>query len=101
MVVYVSHKINKNPKTLARAKRITRQLQLKYPTDCFICPVTAFYHLIEKDVDADFLFDLQRDLMDICDKLIVASDLCKSVKRELDYADLIEMEVEWLEYEKH
>lgn len=101
MVVYVSHKINKNPKTLARAKRITRQLQLKYPSDCFICPVIAFWHLIEKDVDTDFLFDLQRDLMDICDKLIVASDLCKTIKLTLDYADLIEMEVEWLEYEKH
>lgn len=97
MVVYVSHKINKNPKTLARAKRITRQLQLKYPSDCFICPVIAFWHLIEKDVDADFLFELQRDLMDICDKAIIISDLCKSVKKELDAIDTLEMEVEWYE----
>lgn len=101
MVVYVSHKINKNPKTLARAKRITRQLQLKYPSDCFICPVIAFWHLIEKDVDADFLFELQCDLMDVCDKVIVTSDLCRTTKRELDNADIIETEVEWLEYEKH
>ena len=101
MVVYVSHKINKNPKTLARAKRIVSRLEFKYPLDSFYCPEIALYHLIEKDVDVDFLLEKQKDFMDLCDKMIVASDLCKSVKKELDYADLIEIEVEWLEYYKH
>lgn len=100
MVVYVSHKINKNPKTLARAKKIVSRLEFKYPLDSFYCPEIALYHLIEKDVDADFLLEKQKDFMDLCDKMIVIGNLCNNIKRELDYADLIGMEVEWFEVER-
>ena len=37
------------------------------------------------------------DLLSISDKLIVASDLSKGVCREIDFANLVGMEVEYLE----
>lgn len=37
------------------------------------------------------------DLLSVADKLIVASDLSKGVCREIDFANLVGMEVEYLE----
>jgi hypothetical protein len=37
------------------------------------------------------------DLMTVCDKLIVASELSDGVKREIDLAEKCKMEIEYLE----
>ena len=37
------------------------------------------------------------DLLSVADKLIVASDLSKGVRREIDFANLVGMEVQYLE----
>jgi hypothetical protein len=37
------------------------------------------------------------DLLSVCDKLIVASELSKGVSKEIDFANLVNMEVEYLE----
>ena len=40
------------------------------------------------------------DLLSACDKLIVASDISKGVQKEIDFAKLVNMEVEYLENAK-
>ena len=42
---------------------------------------------------------LCEDLLTVCDKLIVASEISKGVQREIDLAELLGMEVEYLETE--
>ena len=41
--------------------------------------------------------ELCLDILSNCDKLIVASEISKGVAREVDFANLVGMEVEWLE----
>ena len=41
--------------------------------------------------------ELCLDILSACDKLIVASDISKGVAQEIDFANLVNMEVEYLE----
>lgn len=63
----------------------------------YICPLLALSHLEYNEVGYDNEMNLCIDLLSIADKLIVASDLSKGVCREIDFANLVGMEVEYLE----
>ena len=96
-IYYVAHKYGANPENFERAKKITHDLQVKDPENCYICPLLAFSHLGYNEIGYDEEIDLCLDLMSVSDKLIVASDLSKGVCREIDFANLVGMEVEYLE----
>ena len=63
----------------------------------YICPLLALSHLEYNEVGYDDEMNLCIDLLSIADKMIVASDLSKGVCREIDFANLVGMEVEYLE----
>lgn len=96
MIVYVSHKFGGNPDNMERAKQITHDLQVKDPENCYICPLMAFSHLQYSEMSYDAEMELCIDLLSVCDKLIVASEISEGVQRELDFANLVGMEVEYL-----
>lgn len=97
MIIYVSHAFGGNPENLERAKQITHDLQVKDPENCYICPLLAFSHLGYNEMGHTEEIALCLDLMTVSDKVIVASDLSKGVCKEIDFANLIGMEVEYLE----
>lgn len=99
MIVYVSHIFQGKPENLERAKQITHDLQVKDPENCYICPLLAFSHLGYNEIGYEEEIALCLDLMTVSDKLIVASDFLtsKGVKKEIDFANLVGMEVEYLE----
>ena len=97
MIVYVSHVFQGKPENLERAKQITHDLQVKDPENCYICPLLAFSHLGYNEIGYEEEIALCLDLMTVSDKLIVASDLSKGVCKEIDFANLVGMEVEYLE----
>ena len=97
MIVYVSHIFQGKPENLERAKQITHDLQVKDPENCYICPLLAFSHLGYNEIGYEEEIALCLDLMTVSDKVIVASDLSKGVCKEIDFANLIGMEVEYLE----
>lgn len=97
MIVYVAHRFGGDINNFERAKKITHDLQVKDPENCYICPLLAFSHLGYNEIGYDEEIDLCLDLMSVSDKLIVASDLSKGVCREIDFANLVGMEVEYLE----
>jgi hypothetical protein len=72
-------------------------LQVKDPENCYICPLLAFSHLGYNEIGYEEEIALCLDLMTVSDKLIVASDLSKGVCKEIDFANLVGMEVEYLE----
>ena len=80
-----------------RAKKITRELQLKDRENCYLCPLLTFSHLEYGELGFEQEMDLCLDLMTVCDKLLVTSELSKGVCKEIDFANLINMEVEYLE----
>lgn len=104
MRVYVAHCYGNNSENVERAKKITHDLQVKDPENCYICPLTAFSHLGYNEIGYEEEIALCLDLLQICDKLIVASEVSKGVQIEIDLAKKLKnadgepMEVEYLEH---
>lgn len=65
----------------------------------YICPLLALSHLKYNEVGYDDEMNLCIDLLSIADKMIVASDFLDSVgvQKEIAFANLVGMEVEYLE----
>lgn len=97
MVYYVSHCYQGKPENLEKAKKITHDLQVKDPENCYICPLLTFSHLQYNELGYEQEMALCIDLLSICDTLIVASDISEGVKREIAFAELVGMGVVYLE----
>ena len=92
-IIYVSHKFAGDPANMERAKKITHDLQVNDPENCYICPLLTFSHLEYNEMGYDDEMELCIDLLSVSDVLIVASDVSKGVQKEIDFARLVGMEV--------
>ena len=90
---YVSHRFGGDPANLERAKKITHDLQVDDPENCYICPLMAFSHLVYNEMGYDEEMALCIDLLSVSDVLIVASDVSQGVQKEIDFARMVGMEV--------
>lgn len=97
MIFYVAHKHGGKEENIERAKQITHDLQVKDLENSYICPLLLFSHLRYGEIGYEAEMELCLDILSNCDKLIVASEISKGVAREVDFANLVGMEVEWLE----
>ena len=97
MMYYVAHAHGGNPENIERAKKITHDLQVSDLENTYICPLMLFSHLRYGAVGYDAEMELCIDILSNCNKLIVASDITKGVAKEIDFANLVGMEVEYLE----
>ena len=95
--IYVSHAYGGKIENLERARKITHDLQVNDLENCYICPLLAFSHLGYNEVGYEEEMALCEDLLVLCDKLIVASDLSDGVEREIDLAEKCDIEIEYLE----
>ena len=93
MLVYVSHCYGGKPKNVERAKRITHNLQVENPTHSFICPLLTFSHLKYDEIGYDEEIELCLDILSVCDQFLITSEISEGVRRELDFARLVGMEV--------
>lgn len=82
---------------MERAKQITHDLQVNDLENSYICPLLLFSHLRYGEIGYDAEMELCLDILQNCDKLIVASEISKGVEKEIDFANLVNMEVEFLE----
>lgn len=96
MMYYVSHIFQGKAENLERAKKITHDLQIKDTENCYICPLLAFSHLGYNEIGYEEEMALCEDLLIVCDKMIVASELSEGVKREIELAEKCKMEIEYL-----
>lgn len=97
MLYYVAHCYGGKAENLDRARRIVHDLQTADLENAYICPLLAFSALGYKELGYDEGMALCLDLLSVCDVLLVASELSEGVKREIDFAKLIGMEVRQLE----
>lgn len=97
MLIYVSHKYGGDEKNLLRAKTITHDLAVNDSENTYICPLCAFSFLSYKEIGYDEEMEMCIDLLSVCDKLIVASEISESVRQEIEAAKLFRMEVEYLD----
>lgn len=97
MMYYVAHAHGGKPENIERAKKITHDLQVNDLANTYICPLMLFSHLRYGEVGYEAEMELCLDILSNCDKLIVASGITKGVGQEIDFANLVGMEVEFLE----
>ena len=97
MLIYVAHKHGGKPENMEKAKQITHDLQVNDLENSYICPLLLFSHLRYGEIGYDAEMDLCIDILSSCDKLIVASEISKGVAKEIDFANLVGMEVEYIE----
>ena len=92
-ICYVSHRYGGDPANMERSKKITHDLQVNDPENCYICPLMAFSHLDYGEIGYDEELELCIDILSVADALIVASDVSQGVQKEIDFARLVGMEV--------
>ena len=97
MLYYVAHCYGDSEDNYDRAERITHDLQMNDLGNCYICPLLVFSRMTYCEIGYDEEMELRLDLLSCCDKLIVASGISDGVRREIEFADLVGMEVEYLE----
>ena len=90
---YVSHRYGGDPANMEIAKKITHDLQVNDPENCYICPLLAFSHLGYNEMGYDEEMALCIDLLSVSDVLIVAIDISDGVQKEIDFARMVDMEV--------
>ena len=93
MLIYVGHCFGGKAENIEKAKKITHDLQVKDLANCYICPLLAFSHLEYGELGYDDEMELCLDILQNCEKLIVASEISKGVQMEIDFAKLVKMEV--------
>ena len=93
IICYVAHRFSGEKSNYDRAKKITHDLQVNDPENCYICPLMAFSHLGYNEMGYDEEMALCIDLLSVSDVLIVASDISEGVQKEIDFARLVGMEV--------
>ena len=93
MIYYVGHCYAGDKANIERARKITHDLQVKDLENCYICPLLAFSDLEYGELGYDAEMEVCLDLLSVCDRLIVASEISKGVQREIDFAKLVKMEV--------
>ena len=86
-IIYVSHKFCGDPANIERAKKITHDLQVTDLDNCYICPLLAFSHLKYGEIPYENEIALCFDILEMCDKLIVASEVSQGVKLEIELAE--------------
>jgi hypothetical protein len=97
MMYYVAHAHGGKLENIERAKKVTHDLQVIDLSNTYVCPLMLFSHLRYGEVGYEAEMELCIDILSNCDKLIVASEVSKGVAREIDFANLVGMEVEYLE----
>ena len=93
MLIFVSHCFGGDKENIEKAKKITHDLQVKDLANCYICPLLTFSHLEYGEIGKDNETELRLDLLTCADCLIVASEIDKQMQTEVEFAELVKMEV--------
>lgn len=93
MTYYVAHAYSKDKQNTRAARKTLFELQKKDLSNCYICPVVSLPILESEDVDEDSKLELCFDIMTLCDSFIIGSYINEGMKKEIEFARLIKMEV--------
>lgn len=75
------------------AKKITHELQIDDMENCYICPVLAFSHLVDKETTKKEKAEICLDLLSVCDILVVYTNSPLWETEEIQFANKVNMEV--------
>ena len=93
MRYYIAHKYQGDKSNIDRVGKIAKKLQIEHPEHAYFSPLHAFSFLEYNDMAYDDFMEVCYDFLSACDVLIVASEISKGVRMEIDFAKLVKMEV--------
>ena len=93
MLLYLAHKYQGDKSNIERVKKIAHDLQMENPTQCVVCPLLNFSSIDYGEIGYEQEMEICLDLLSACDVLIVASDVSDGVRKEIDFARMVGMEV--------
>lgn len=96
-MIYVSHAYGGKAENIENMKQIIHDLQINDLENCYVCPWLTFSHLKRGEIKNGDLMELCKDLLTVCDSVIVASGLSWEVKEEIKLAKRCHLEVKYLE----
>ena len=97
MLIYVTQAYRGKQSELEKVRKILHRLQTNDLENTYICPLLVLSHMGYKEIAFPQEVELRLDIMTVCDKMIVVGNLSRVVEKELDFADLIGMEVDYIE----
>ena len=97
LIYYVAHCYQGDLRNLDRARHITRQLQIKDLDNTYLCPLLTLSHLKYGEIGIEAEMELCYDLLSACDVLIIASEITLGVQLEINFAEMVGMEVLYLD----
>ena len=90
MTVFVAHSCHDH--NARNSLDVVMDLQKKYPKDTFICNDVAFWYL-ERFCTGKQIFEIETDLLMLCDRMILTTQPIGILKKEVEYARKIGLEV--------
>lgn len=100
MLIYVAHEFGSKKSNIRKAAKITHDLQLADPENTYICPLLAFSHLKYNELGYDEEIQHCINLLSECMEMVVASEISKGVQMEIDYCQLWDMPIRYLNVKK-
>lgn len=97
MLIYVTHAYRGKHSDYEKIRKIIHNLQKNDLENTYICPLLVLSHMGYKELTFEQEKELRLDMITVCDKLLVVGDFSPMVEQELDFADLIDMEVDYYE----
>jgi len=94
MLIYCCHKYGGLEENKIEAERKITALQVNDLDNTYISPIHALGFMY-KAISYDDGMELCYDLLTVCDKVIVLSDISEGVKREIALAEKLGIEVEY------
>lgn len=99
-MIYVAHVYSNKKSNIRKAAKITHDLQIADPENTYICPLLAFAHLKYNEIGYEEEMRLCMDLLSECMSMVVASKISKGVQFEIDYCQLWNMPIRYLNANK-
>lgn len=96
MLIYVAH-MGGSEDNVNRAKSITKNLAVFDTSNTYICPLLAFSHLSDGDIGKFEEIEQHKDLLCVCDMVMIASEVTDDMREELELAEKLHMEVVFYE----
>jgi len=100
LLIYTAHCFGGKKSNIRKAAKITRALQLADQENTYICPLLAFSHLKYGELGYEREMQLCMDLLSECMSMVVASKVSKGVGMEIEYCELWNMPIRYLNVEK-
>lgn len=97
-MTYVCHCYGGSDENVERARQITHELQMADLDELYICPVLALSHIEYGELGYDEEIELCFELLEKCNRIIVASEISEGVRREIEYARRHDIPIQQLAY---